>query len=76
MRIRCRVDVCQETRFVIDESEALFRLVDGDLVLVHRRPEHSADRPADAVLATDRVYTPGGSSYHGPWPGRSTRNAA
>ncbi len=63
MRTDYRIDDFQETYFVVDEYEALFRAVDRDLTPVYQALGGSRDlRPCD-IDATDDVLTHGTGAY-------------
>jgi phenylalanine-4-hydroxylase len=66
MRTRYRIDDFQQTYFVIDDFDTLFRLVDRDLAAVYHSLAGQEDLPADAVLPTDKVYARGDGSHHAP----------
>ncbi len=56
MRTRYKIDTFQQTYFVIDDFEQLFRDTAPDFTDVYRDVACEATLPADTVLPGDRVY--------------------
>ena len=59
MRTRYKIDTFQETYFVIRDFEQLFEATAPDFTPYYEELKGKEPYAADAVLATDKVYTRG-----------------
>jgi len=63
MRTRYRIDDYQETYFVIDDYDQLFRETQQDFAPIYERLKGRPEFAADAVLETDRIFNRGTQAY-------------